>query len=170
MQADIEGAVRVARNARAFTWTWAQDDIERFALDVGWTVLDQGDYGSASLSTTLRVNLNRGSSYSNRRYIRGTAGRDESLERLTANITDVTRHPNEMLTAALSSSFDLLAERLTREFGPSNHFEPKPEAEIGWVDRNVVINFVAHKTYLLLEIVNPRYWMERHEFDDEDAD
>ncbi|MFE2960934.1 DUF6301 family protein [Nocardia tengchongensis] len=168
MQADIEGAVRIARIARDFEWTWGQDDIERFRLAAGWTLLRRGDYGNTSLSTDLRVNLNQANAYSNRRYIRGSTGRNESLERLSINITDVARDADDALTAALSKSFDQLAEKLTREFGLPSHTESKPGAEIGWVEYDHVVNVMTGSTYLLLEVVNPRRWRERQEFDDED--
>ncbi|MFJ9370836.1 DUF6301 family protein [Nocardia sp. NPDC101769] len=168
MQADIEGAVRAVKIARTFTWTWAKADIERFVLHAGWTLLDRGDYGSATLSTDLRVNLNRGSSYSDRRYIRGREGRDESLQRLTAYVTDVVRQADEALTVALSEAFDQLTEGLIQELGSPSHLVSKPEAEVGWVESHVVINVVTHKTFLLLEIVNPRYWIERQQLEDED--
>ncbi|MEU4416478.1 DUF6301 family protein [Nocardia salmonicida] len=168
MQADIEGAVRIARIARDFAWTWGQEDIERFRLTAGWTLLRRGDHGNTCLSTDLRVNLNRANAYSNRQYIRGREGRDESLERLAINITDVARDADEVLSTALSECFDQLTERLTREFGRASHTESKPDAEIGWVEYDHVVNVFMGNTYLLLEVVNPRYWSERQEFDSKD--
>ncbi|WP_040810710.1 DUF6301 family protein [Nocardia concava] len=168
MQADIAGAIRVVSRARAFEWTWAQTDIDRFCLDVGWTLLERGDYGRTSLSTDLTVNFNRADAYRNRRHIRGRTGRDESLERVTAYITDLTRDVTPALTAALSDHFDQLAERLTRDLGSPNHIESKPGAEIGWEYPDVVINVVTHNRCLLLEIVNPRRWKERRA--DQDSD
>jgi hypothetical protein len=36
LHADIQGAVRTARLAADFDWTWAAEDLERFCTTAGW--------------------------------------------------------------------------------------------------------------------------------------
>lgn len=58
MEADLDGAARIACAAAKFDWTWTTSDVARFCGTVGWRVDDRGDLGlimSTDLSVRRRV-------------------------------------------------------------------------------------------------------------------
>ncbi|WP_027503353.1 DUF6301 family protein [Rhodococcus sp. UNC363MFTsu5.1] len=62
MHADIEGAVRTARLAARFDWTWDSEDLERFCAAAGWQALRRSDT-AATLTTNLDINRRSGDAY-----------------------------------------------------------------------------------------------------------
>ncbi|MFD3511019.1 DUF6301 family protein [Nocardia sp. NPDC058666] len=166
MQGDIEGAVRVAKIARSFEWTWAQRDLERFCAENSWVYPDQGADGASFLVTNLRVNIKKANVFCNRQYIRGPSGRDESLERITVYVTDISRVKNKTVAASLSECMNSMVAELTIEFGEPTIVDLEPK-RIRWIDHDCVISLLQRGTYILLEILNPRYWMEVQDLDAE---
>jgi hypothetical protein len=61
---------------------------------------------------------------------------------------------------------DLMAAELTTEFGQPAIVDPESK-RIRWIYHDCAISLLQRGTYILLEVLNPRYWMEIRDFDAE---
>ncbi|MFF2397424.1 DUF6301 family protein [Nocardia sp. NPDC058114] len=150
MNGDIEGAVRVAKAAKAFSWTWADEDVERFRSVVGWEFLGR-NRESYSLATDLDVNIPHADVSCDGFLLRKYGGDRESILQISVYVTDIAKDQVEHLRQL----FDQFSAQLTRELGEPD--EKIAGEKIEWSTPSGIIALMGGAMSIHLEVVNPRY-------------
>ncbi|MGW5920149.1 DUF6301 family protein [Nocardia fluminea] len=171
MQADIEGAVRIARLARGFDWRWTYESAEEFSRVVGFHLGLPVDEVTP-LQTGLRVDPPTGYLMRSRKFFSRHGISGQSVSELLVYVTD---RGNALDPLLHSSLVDVLAELSTvfiTEFGAPTRTRPGDDAEIGWDLPEVTILLAKLAAGIQLSFVNPIYqnWWDAQESIDAEAE
>ncbi|MGW4371042.1 DUF6301 family protein [Nocardia takedensis] len=162
MQVDIDGAVRVARLAAAFDWTWARPDVVRFCATAGWRIESDRPM-EAEFVTDLAVRPAIG-------FVAIDAGQHElrqvgqEIQRWMVRVSDVDTSPSAQVE--IDRLFDAARTRMIAEFGvPTRTWDSR--SEIGWELPGVWLRLSSVGFAVAVNIVNPTYqaWLDEPEFD-----
>lgn len=118
MHADIEGAVRIARLAADFDWTWTVGSLEQFCRAAGWKqpVPDEFGYG-AEILTNLSVSSPAAYASFDPRFYRRTGLPEGEVAYLVVALTDSIAGDATEENETLIDSFAEITTRLASEFG-----------------------------------------------------
>ncbi|GAB4582308.1 DUF6301 family protein [Nocardia sp. IFM 10818] len=168
MQADIAGAVRVVEVAKAFNWTWKDEDVARFCSAAGWRMRDPRTR-DATLVTDLQLDDPIAFVEKDRSFLQQHGGAKESVLHIQLIFTDIGPLDAGSRRAILGQ----LNERLTTIVGTPSWSDEDGQA--AWYLPRLVILAESRDEWLQIDIVNPRYqkWQEESDafFDDfEDED
>jgi hypothetical protein len=165
LHADIQGAVRTARLAADFDWTWAAEDLERFCTAAGWHAERFSDT-AATLTTNLDVNRRSGDAYL-------TWG---PLHTIDIWVTDVAA-PDTDIPEVTAEFLTELSVPMTTEFGEGTPVTSGIVKELRWDLPNVVITLSAGLGGVAMRLVSPQRqaWIDEPEpewegDDEEDED
>ncbi|MEV6773914.1 DUF6301 family protein [Nocardia sp. NPDC051030] len=163
MQADIAGAVRAVEVAKAFHWTWKDEDVARFCDAAGWHVREQRTHG-ATLVTDLRLAEPIAFVEADRSFLQQHGGSKESVLSIQLMFTDVGPFriglPRELLGQ--------VNEQLTAAIGAPTWSDEDGRA--AWYLRRLVVRTEPGDEWLQIEFINPRYQKWREESDSSFAD
>lgn len=150
LNSDIEGAVRVAQAAKAFTWTWGDDDVEQFRSILGWEILRRHDE-TCTLATDLQVNIARAHVDCDKYLLRKYGGDRESIVEMSVYVTDTVSNHLE----PLRELFDQFSARLIRELGEPDALIAGEKVE--WSTPTAIVGLGLSTMRIDLDVVNPRY-------------
>ncbi|GAB4582307.1 DUF6301 family protein [Nocardia sp. IFM 10818] len=191
MQADIEGAVRIASLVAGFDWTWSIDDVHRFCAVAGWSYVESSGERGAAIRTGLDVAEPLARATYRRRWFERNLKPDQQVSQLVLCVTDYVDGTLPENHRSLTDAFAELADRLTTALGEPEVPSPGPEPEIRWSLpwsstsrwRNTGASFAPAASVLFLRmdgqavemrIVNPTYqkWWDEYlsRDNDEEAD
>ncbi|MBP1158236.1 MULTISPECIES: DUF6301 family protein [unclassified Rhodococcus (in: high G+C Gram-positive bacteria)] len=163
MHADIEGAVRTARLAAHFDWTWDSEDLERFCAAAGWQAERFSD-NAATLTTNLDINRRSGDAS----LIWGP------LQIIRLWVTDVA-DPGTRMPEVMAELLGELSVPMAAEFGEGTPVTSGIVKKLRWDLPNVVIILSAGLGSVAMRLVSPKHqaWTDEPEDewdDDEDED
>lgn len=163
MHADIEGAVRTARLAAHFDWTWDSEDLERFCAAAGWQP-ERFSATGAEIITNLDINRRTGDAHL-------TWG---PLNYIDIWVTDVA-DPDTDIPEVMAEFLAELSVPMTAEFGEGTPVTSGIVKELRWDLPNVVIILSAGPGWVAMYLVSPKHqaWTDEPEDewdDDEDED
>ncbi|MFE4456559.1 DUF6301 family protein [Nocardia tengchongensis] len=170
MQADVAGALRTARLAAKFDWSWTDRDLDRFCSAAGWTP-QKSDTGSAFLQTSLDV-------VKARAYARLNDGWLSSISKsgLLLISVPVAGLPTGSGAGWFESSGDAFAAIATQLMGllgnPDRHTAGSVPA-LTWLGlRNLVVSLEVDSEEIVLRFRNPVYqeWLDDAEEAEADTD
>lgn len=148
MRVDLDGAVRVARLAASFRWTWTFADLESFCAVAGWRVAE-----SWALETTLTTDLDVDSPRADastflglRRWRRGRS----VMNSLTVWVSDISSEPDA--DAQVNAGLTALTERLTTEIGAPDSPDDYSATAARWDLPDVRIRLVRRAPYRFPEV------------------
>ncbi|MFF2549552.1 DUF6301 family protein [Nocardia sp. NPDC058058] len=176
MKADIDGAVRIARIAGEFGWTWTEPDVARFCAATGWSVL-HGDRGyGPNLRTDLDVHLAQCRVSFSARIMDRQEGGGGIIDRFAVYVADSERTESEK--ARFIAAHRELRDRLIEELGPTSEYVFGEDLEADyWRRTDVVVSVSVHDSFIQLDFVNPRYqrWLDEEgaydfSYGDDDGD
>ncbi|MFE4502447.1 DUF6301 family protein [Rhodococcus sp. NPDC056743] len=160
MHADIEGAVRIARLAAHFDWTWDSEDLERFCANAGWQAERFSDT-AATLATNLDINRRSGNASL-------TWG---PLQIIRLWVTDVA-DPDTDIPEVMAKLLGELSVPMAAEFGDGTPVTAGIVKELRWDLPNVVIVLSAGLGAVTMRLVSPKRqaWTDEpeDEWDDEE--
>lgn len=159
MHVDIDGAVRIARIAADFEWTWTLADLQPFCAKTGWKITESRKLG-VNLVTDLAINRLDASVYHSRDLKRWRRNRSIVRE-ISIFVSDVSDEPD--VAAQIDSALITLIEQFSRELGPTAPPEEDSHPTGRWDLRNVVVllsgNYPSNRTPWLgsihLKLVSP---------------
>jgi hypothetical protein len=156
LQADLDGAVRVAQLAAEFDWSWKPDDVQRFCQAAGWTVTDIFE-GGATLTTDL--DLARPAAYPRFR---------DDLKSILVFVAAVPDGEYDGTTRPASELDTDLVKRLTGLFGkPTRRRRTKRGVESDWELPTLAITITPGDTSIGLHLNSPAY--QRWRFPDKNV-
>lgn len=161
MHADIEGAVRTARLAAHFDWTWDSEDLERFCAAAGWQV-ERFSATDAEIITNLDINRRSGDASL-------TWG---PLQIIRLRVTDVA-DPDTDIPVVMAELLGELSVPMAAEFGEGTPVASGIVKELRWDLPNVVIILSAGLRSVAMRLVSPKHqaWTDEPEDEwDEDED
>lgn len=174
MKADIDGAVRIARIASGFDWTWTEQDVSRFCQAAQWNILHEDRGYGPTLRTNLEVHLPQCQAYLSWRWMDRQNGSAGAIDRLVVYVADSGQSTSaKPLSDALHHQ---LRDRLIEELGPVSEYVFGEDLETDyWRGPDVVISLAAHDTFIHMDLVSPRYQRSldddgAHDFSDDDED
>lgn len=173
MQADIEGAVRIACLGAGFDWTWKIDEVEPWCAASGWQMPElTGSFNTTD--TGLSVNKPLG-------YVRlepdefsCLAETHQDVRLLTAVVSDWI-DPGAPVRG-LTDCFHGLAVALRAELGDPARVRAGAEPTIQWDRPKVTVFLGCTENYVALSLRNPMYqqfpvsYEYYHQIDDEDGE
>ncbi|GAB2555190.1 DUF6301 family protein [Nocardia sp. NPDC004722] len=173
MQADFDGAVRIAQLAAGFDWSWTVANVEQFCQEAGWRS-EPLSYGGTELHTGLSVSQPWGRAEHASEFLRECCSDGGEVKELRVLVTDVADDATSEGHIWLVDSFAELAERLTLEVGPPlgpvNIYGPT----VVWNLANAVLLLSTHIDHgtIQLKIADPVYrqWEIECADDDDDSD
>ncbi|QVI19079.1 hypothetical protein KHQ06_21705 [Nocardia tengchongensis] len=118
MHADIEGAVRIARLAADFEWTWTVENIERFCRIAGWQqpVSDEFGFG-AEILTDLRVSRPAAYAAYDSDFYQLTGLPEGEVPYIVVALSDAIPGDSPEIYEPLVDSFSEITDRLVPAFG-----------------------------------------------------
>ncbi|MEU4648166.1 DUF6301 family protein [Nocardia fluminea] len=190
MQADIEGAVRIANLAAGFDWTWTTDDLPRFCEAAGWSCVESAGDRGAEIQTDFDVEKPSALAVYNRSFLERNRRPDQQVTQLVLRVSDRVDGTLPENLRSLTDLFAELADRIATELGapevPSPGLEPEVRWSLPWSSISRWRNFgasVSPATAILflamtsqaveLRIVNltyQRWWDDYMSRDDDDED
>jgi hypothetical protein len=173
MQADIEGAIRVARLAANFDWTWTVENVQRFYREAGWQS-DSDPKSGAELRTGLMVSEPWGSAEYAAEFFRDYGIDGGEVKHFLVLVTDVVDDASLAGHRWLVDAFSELADRIEHEVGPSLGRVKVADPTMVWKLPKAVL-FLSTDTddaAIQMKIVNPAYqeWLDRLADEDEEDD
>lgn len=118
MHADIEGAVRIARLAADFDWTWTVENLELFCRVAGWQQPAPDEFGyGAEIQTDLSVSRPAAYAAYDSSCYRLTGLPDGEVPYIVVAVSDAMPGDSAEVHEALINSFSEMTARLVREFG-----------------------------------------------------
>lgn len=164
MQADIEGAVRIATLAAGFKWTWTTDDIPRFCEMAGWSYVESPGERGADIRTGLHVGEPLALAVYDRRFFERSRRPDQQVTELVLRITDRVDGTLPENHRSLTDVFAEIVDRLTTDLGKPKQPLPGPEPRVRWSLRRVVLDIGMTSRAVELRIVNPVYrdWLDEY--------
>ncbi|MFE5475166.1 DUF6301 family protein [Nocardia sp. NPDC056541] len=157
MQVDVAGAIRVARLAVDFGWSWTTEDVHRFCDTAGWQ-LEPFGYDSADLRTNLGTAQPIGRVYRDLEFFEDEGLPEQEITQILVRVADDgPRHASPESRADLSDLFAELADGFTGHLGdPARRFSGGTPM-IAWERLDVVIVLRAVTESISLRIINPIY-------------
>ncbi|MFR9750493.1 DUF6301 family protein [Nocardia sp. 004] len=151
MKSDIEGAVRLARTAMEFDWTWQAEDLPPFCEKVDWQVSEIDENG-ATLVTTLDV-------FRKDAIVFFSADSSGRISWMTLFVADVESDCRGVKPSAEQADiYSLLETRIIKELGPPDRRLPdRGEPKTTWDLENVCIELYTVNSSIAFHIVNPEY-------------
>ncbi|MFI6866581.1 DUF6301 family protein [Nocardia sp. NPDC050406] len=184
MHADIDEAVRIARLAADFDWTWAAEDVQRFSAAAGWTVVGQRPRERGTdLRTGLDIPDPVGRAIYNRRFFEREGSPEQLISEILVTVTSQVKDATPQRHRWLTNTFADLFDRLVAELGQPSKPSPGDPSHVRWTLSTTVLIVRMDKDSVGLRIVNPIYqqWWDRWtarddgdegatDSDDEDSD
>ncbi|MGY4103612.1 DUF6301 family protein [Nocardia sp. R16R-3T] len=148
MNVDIEGAIRIARLAAEFDWTWRIDDIPRFCESVGWQIVESWDNG-AELRTDLQL----------QRPVAYVHPQKRIIDDISCLVTDIADDelPWVEIRRLVVNAFADLAEGITENLGIPTYGLPGSHATMAWNRENVILKLSASPQVVNLNFVGPEH-------------
>lgn len=157
MEADLDGAARIARAAAEFDWTWTTSDVARFCEMVGWRVDDRGDLGLI-MSTDLRVRRRVSTAFTDSGVAPQLAAAGQDIENFSTYVADYPLPARLPTPAEVSVQYGLLRGRLIADLGQPIRRSGAPDRpQISWEFANVVLFLSQLSRSVNLDFVNPLY-------------
>ncbi|MFE3058676.1 DUF6301 family protein [Nocardia sp. NPDC059239] len=163
MQVDIAGAVRIARLAADFEWTWTVENLKRFYREAGWQSESDQDLGG-KLRTGLMVSVPCGYAEYAPDFFRDYVIDEGEVEYLLALVTDMVEDTSRDGHIWLVDAFVELADQLALELGTPLGRVTASNPRIAWILPRAVL-FLSVDTEgasIRLKIVNLAYqdWLD----------
>ncbi|MFD6104446.1 DUF6301 family protein [Nocardia salmonicida] len=162
MQTDIEGAIRVARLASSFDWTWTSDNLDNFSTTVGWHAQRY-----SSRSVTFQTGLNLGRDWAEARFDRHRLattqpGQDVEVSYARVSISDRVDPDDLYSREELVDIFAEMHGRLVAELGSVSRRNIGSTPGLVWDLPNQVL-VLDSGSRLTLSLNNPVYceWRDR---------
>ncbi|MFD6398440.1 DUF6301 family protein [Nocardia sp. NPDC060249] len=152
MQADIDGAVRSARLAANFSWSWNPDDVSRFCDVAEWRVAEP------SIRPRLLTNLEIAEPIGHvsiGRNIWSDEAPSQVLRQISFRLS--SSGSGSVSASERIDAFFLAGSRLTSEFGNPTQAIPGREPTLAWELPELSIELRLRASYLMLGIINPNY-------------
>lgn len=172
MQADVDGALRIAHLAEDYDWLWTTENAERFS-QLAQFQIDQRHRDLAVLQTALRVEPSAGLLLSKPKVLASAGRPSQSVAQFSVDVTDTGDESSPTLHRSLVDSFGHLSDSFKAEFGPPTRLSPGEYPEIGWDFDEVTILLTTMDNSIALGLVNPvylRWWGEENEGGDDAED
>ncbi|WP_331757940.1 DUF6301 family protein (plasmid) [Nocardia sp. NBC_01377] len=170
MQVDYDGAVRIARLAAAFDWSWTVADVEPFCAAAGWR-FEPFPKTSKTLSlqvtTDLAINRQDGLARASVLEVKRWRPSRTMLNDFSVYITDVTTVGD--VDADLTDAFAGLTARLTSELAEPTRWatgDDDLDQEVGWeLPKSVIVLSASYPVQsppkptgaIRLKLINPVY-------------
>ncbi|MFF2556479.1 DUF6301 family protein [Nocardia sp. NPDC058058] len=159
MHVDIDGAVRIARVAADFGWTWTLADLQPFCTKTGWRITKFRELG-AELTTNFAVNRQDASASLPEGIRRWRRDRSD-MDQLSIFVSDVSDEAD--VITQIDSALMTMIEQFSQELGPSAPSEDDSHPTGRWDLPDVVIrlngSYPSNRTpwlgSLRLELVSP---------------
>ncbi|MGW5106684.1 DUF6301 family protein [Nocardia sp. NPDC004123] len=146
MRVDVEGAVRTARLAAEFDWTWYLDkDLPRFCDAAGWDLGESTEYGT-DMHTDLRVVHPRASVWRRKRMF------DTMLVHVSDEIE--ASIPWAERRRSLVDGFAALGNGLFPAMGPPTRIAPGQSAMMSWEHPRVWIELKIFSDTVMLTLIS----------------
>ncbi|MFE3795328.1 DUF6301 family protein [Nocardia tengchongensis] len=161
MQADIEGAVSLARLAADFDWRWTFQNAEAFYRLAGWQVVYSSD--TVAILQTVPGRQDRiAKALFDTDFLTLQRAVGEDLESVLVPLTDVGNGDASYLVALVDLFADL-SQRFNAELGKPADLRPGRYATVRWDLPRLVLLLTAFDSGASLQIVNPTYqqWRDR---------
>ncbi|MFI6871689.1 DUF6301 family protein [Nocardia sp. NPDC050406] len=162
MSSDVAGAVRVARAAARYEWTWTRANLIRFCENLGWEASDTED--GVTVTTNLVVRKPTAMIYLDAAAL---ADLEEFDQDLLEVVVIVARAESSETSAATQSCFTRIAAALSTTLGPGTHSYPSGEPAPAWDLEKVFIRLGMVPGLIGLYLVNPAYQASIDAFQDE---
>ncbi|WP_405134018.1 DUF6301 family protein [Nocardia sp. NBC_01388] len=171
MQADIDGAIRIASMADEYDWQWTSGSAEQFCRAAQFQ-MDRRNPEVAILQTSLKVSPPIGLVMSNREFLAQEGEPDQSVVQISVRVTDTGDESDPRLHVSLVDLFSELSKSFIAEWGSPTRTSPGELAEIGWELGEVTMMLSSSDSSIQLDLVNPVYlnWWDAVAEDDEDSD
>ncbi|MCU1647553.1 MAG: hypothetical protein JWN03_7828 [Nocardia sp.] len=170
MQVDLDGAIRIARLAADFHWTWSEGDLERFCNRAGWKVIDSWRLGT-SFQTDLKVSIPKAHAQVDDGVVRVMADAGETVKWIGVWVADTADDDEDdagtiASRAQLVRAFEQLRGRICSELGApvddETDNDPAGETddsapEVSWTSGNAVITLLLSDEVVVLQLTNPLY-------------
>ena len=169
MHADIDGAIRIARLAAGFDWTWTNDNLEQFCRIANWQKSVRDDFG-AKIQTDLNISSPGALAVSDDRFCRYWLPEGQFVY-ITAGLTDSPVDDSPETQLALIDGFSEIHSQIHSEFGKSWRL-PGNRPRVFWDLPNVALVLTADFDYLeiSLEIANTTYQHQQNLVYEDDGD
>lgn len=169
MNADLDGALRIANLAADYDWLWTAENAESFCRLAQFQI-DQRHPELAALQTSLCVNPHTGFMMSSRKLLASAGRPSQSVVQLSVQITDSGDESSPSLHKSLVDLFADLSGSFIAEFGSPTRWSPGEYAEIGWDFDEFTMLLTTSDSSIGLGLVNPAYLRWWGEVDDESED
>lgn len=168
MTADVEGAVRIARIAMGFDWTWTLADVPRFCDIAEWR------YGSThalgqELVTNLDVRRHEAHVFTDRGWTPDLAEVGHEVQEVAANVADFAHSSDADRTTQVEGAYSILRQKFIGILGAPAYLSEHPYPKTVWEAPNVCIELLWINNVVTVNCVNPliRKW-ERDQQDETD--
>lgn len=163
MDVDVVGAVRTARLAAEFDWTWTRADLIRFCEGAGWQVSDHGAEGIA-VTTNLDVRQPKARASIDAAELAHLGEFDQDVLEMTVV---VARAATAVDGAATEVHFSEIARALSNDLGHGTSSHPGGESAPVWDLPKVFIRLGSVPGLIALYVINPAYQASIDAFQDE---
>lgn len=166
MRVDVDGAVRIARLAAGFDWTWTRADVTRFCAVADWQPESDGTGGL--IRTDLAVERPEAFVLFGA-DIYELAQRNEEVTDIAVYVSDV--EPEALSDDVKARAISKVVEQIVAQLGDPGYSDDPSDRWPRWVLPRVVIDLAVDRS-ITLRLTNPTYqaWIDAPEDDDEDDD
>ncbi|MFE3099217.1 DUF6301 family protein [Nocardia tengchongensis] len=156
MQADIDGAVQIARLAAGFDWSWTTSNLEDFCSAAGWREEKPSQHG-ASYHTGLDLQRNNARVRFDRGFLAtlGASAQQEVPEAWVL-VTDRVDPDDPYSEESLVDLFAQLSGRISEELGPASRRDFGSRPGLVW-DLPKLVLVLEMNNRLSLTMSNPLY-------------
>lgn len=171
MSADPDGAVRIARIAAEFDWTWTRRDVRRLCEITGWREAGRSDL-LVWLETDLAVLEKVSYVFTGRRSASVLDKARQDIEFISAYVATGPMEPQPPANAEVAECYSIIRTSLTGALGSPTWSTTGPEIETAWELPQVVISLSPLTGAVDLVFMNPLYkrWQDQLREDQDEWD